>query len=156
MSKLKYPALAGLCFFLLALGIGLNMWFEPHRDVKTAEVFAEFGVDDFTAEFVDTPEAALEKYLVEDGDSKIVTMSGKIATIENNLKGDLVIELRGNRTEAGARFTLIEDQKEAGLKLAVGDSTKITGVVSAGATYDADFGRYLDAVLEQAYFQTND
>jgi hypothetical protein len=152
MSKLKYPALAGFCFFLLAAGFGLNLWFEPHRDVKTAPVFGEFGVDDFTTEFIEDPQAATDKYLVEDGDSKIVTMSGKISDIDTNLNGELVIELRGNREEAGARFTLMDDQKETAAKLKTGDSTKITGVVSAGATYDADFGRYLDAILEQAYF----
>jgi hypothetical protein len=152
MNKLKYPAIAGLCFLLLGAGIGLDVWFQPHRDVKSAPVFAEFGVDDFTSEFIDRPLEAKEKYLAEDGDSKIVTMSGKISSIETNLKGETVIELRGKREEAGARFTLMEDQKEKATKFAVGDSAKITGVVSAGAIYDEDFGRYLNAILEQAYF----
>ncbi|MBK9591510.1 MAG: hypothetical protein IPO32_08375 [Crocinitomicaceae bacterium] len=152
MNKLKYPAIAGLCFILLGAGIGLDIWFQPHRDVKSAPVFAEFGVDDFTSEFIDRPLEAKEKYLAEDGDSKIVTMTGKIASIETNLKGETVIELRGKREEAGARFTLMADQKEKASALSVGDSTKITGVVSAGAVYDEDFGRYLNAILEQAYF----
>lgn len=152
MSKLKYPIWAGFCFFLLAAGYGLNMWFEPHRDVKTAPVFAEFGVDDFITEFIDDPAAAKEKYLADDGDSKIVTMSGKVAVIETNLNGAYVVELRGKREEAGVRFTLMDDQNETALKLHVGDSTKITGVVSAGPEYDADFGRYLNAIIEQAYF----
>ncbi len=144
--------MAGLCLMLLGAGIGLDLWFQPHRDVKSAPVFAEFGVDDFTSEFIDRPLEAKEKYLAEDGDSKIVTMSGKISSIETNLKGETVIELRGKREEAGARFTLMEDQKEKATKFAVGDSAKITGVVSAGAMYDEDFGRYLNAILEQAYF----
>jgi hypothetical protein len=148
MNKLKYPAIAGLCFMLLGAGIGLDIWFQPHRDVKSAPVFAEFGVDDF----IDRPLEAKEKYLAEDGDSKIVTMSGKISSIETNLKGQTVIELRGQRIEAGARFTLMEDQKEKASQFVVGDSAKITGVVSAGAVYDEDFGRYLNAILEQAYF----
>lgn len=152
MSKLKYPALAALCFLLLGAGMALNIWFEPHRDVKSAPVFAEFGVDDFTTEFIDDPKAAAEKYLAEDGDSKIVTMSGTISAIEKNLKGQTVVELRGKREESGARFTLMDDQQQTASKLNVGDSAKITGVVSAGPEYDKDFGRYLDAVLEQAYF----
>jgi major membrane immunogen (membrane-anchored lipoprotein) len=152
MNKFKYPAIAGLCFILLGAGIGLDIWFQPHRDVKSAPVFVEFGVDDFTSEFIDHPLEAKEKYLADDGDSKIVTMSGKIAAIETNLKGETVIELRGKREEAGVRFTLMEDQKEQAAKLVIGDSAKITGVVSAGAVYDEDFGRYLNAILEQAFF----
>lgn len=152
MKKFKYPLLAFFCFMLLVAGVGLDMWFAPHRDVKSAPVFDEFDVDDFTSEFIDNPETATDKYLAEDGDSKIVTMKGKITSIETNLGGKTVIQLNGNRTEAGARFTLMDDQSTEATKYKVGDSVKITGVVSSGATFDEDFGRYLDAVLEQAYF----
>lgn len=152
MNKLKYPLIAAFCVFILSLGVGLNIYFEPHRDVKTAPVFDEFDVDDFTTEFLDDQKKAQEKYLSEDGDSKIVEISGTISDIDTNLRGDIVIELRGTKKEAGARFTLMEDQKEKASKLKIGDKTKITGVVSAGAEFDKDFNRYLDAILEQAYF----
>jgi len=152
MSKLKFPSLTAFCFVLLAAGTGLDIWFAPHRDVRTAPVFDEFNVDHFTAEFVDNYQAATDKYLAEDGDSKIVTMSGTISDIDTNLRGDIVIELRGERPEAGARFTLLEDQKTAAAKLKTGDAVKLTGVVSAGAEFDKDLNRYLDAILEQAYF----
>jgi len=152
MNKLKYPAIAAFCVTILVLGIGLNMYFEPHRDVKTAPVFDEFDVDDFTSEFLDDPKKAQEKYLAEDGESKIVEISGTISDIDTNLRGDIVIELHGTKKEPGARFTLMEDQKEKASKLKVGDQTKITGVVSAGAEFDDDFNHYLDAILEQAYF----
>jgi len=152
MNNLKYPALVAFCVTLLVLGIGLNMYFEPHRDVKTAPVFDEFDVDDFTSEFLDDPEAAQEKYLSDDGDSKIVEISGTISDIDTNLKGEIVIELRGEKKEAGARFNLMDDQKETVTKLKVGDKTKITGVVSAGAQFDKDLNIYLDAILEQSYF----
>lgn len=152
MNKLKYPAIAAFCVAILAAGIGLNMFFEPHRDIKTAPVFDEFDVDDFTSEFLDDPKKAQEKYLADDGDSKIVEISGTISAIDTNLQGAIVIELKGEKTEAGARFTLMEDQKEKAGKLKVGDKTKITGVVSAGAEFDNDFNRHIDAILEQSYF----
>jgi len=152
MNKLKYPAIVAFCITILAAGIGLNMYFEPHRDVKTAPVFDEFDVDDFTTEFLNDPKVAQEKYLADDGDSKIVEISGTISSIDTNLKGEIVIELRGEKKEAGARFTLMDDQKEAAAKLKIGDKTKITGVVSAGAEFDKDFNFYLDAILEQSYF----
>lgn len=152
MNKLKYPALAGCCFVLLAAGFGLNLWFEPHRDVKTAPVFDEFIVDDFTQEFIDNPEAANEKYLAEDGDSKIVTMSGTLAAIDTNLNNLLVLELKSEHHEGGARFTLLPEENEKAANLKIGEKVTLTGVVSAGAVMDEDFGRYLDAILEQAYF----
>lgn len=152
MKKFKYPAIGAFCLFILALGIGLNIYYQPHRDVKSAPVFDEFDVDDFTSEFLDDPEKAEEKYLAENGESKIVSMTGTISEIDTNFNGDIVITLKSTKYEVGARFTLMEDQKEKAAELIVGDKTKITGVVSAGAEFDHDFNMYLDAILEQAYF----
>ncbi|MBI3133194.1 MAG: hypothetical protein HYZ14_00820 [Bacteroidetes bacterium] len=152
MNKFRYPSLAAGCFTLLTVGFGLNLWFEPHRDVKTAEVFDEFEVTDFVTEFIKNPDAANEKYLAEDGDSKIVTMSGKITAIDTNLNQQLVIEMKSDQHDAGVRFTLLEEENEKAAALKIGEKTSITGVVSAGPVYDEDFGRYLDAILEQAYF----
>lgn len=151
MNKLKYPVIAAFCLGLLVTGIGLDIWFKPHRDIKSVPVFDEFDVDDFTTAFLEDPEKAKETYLAEDGDSKVVAMTGKIARIDTNLNDQLVIELRGEK-EAGARFTLLEDQHEKAASLKIGDRVKITGVVSAGAEFDADFNLYLDAIIEQAYF----
>jgi hypothetical protein len=151
MRKLKYPFLALTCIVLLAAGMGLDIYFKPHRDIKTVPVFDEFDVDDFTAAFLDDPGKAKETYLADDGDSKIVAMTGTISAIDTNLAGQVVIELRGDR-EAGARFTLMPEETEKAAKYKVGDKAKITGVVSAGAEFDADFNRYLDAILEQSYF----
>jgi hypothetical protein len=151
MSKLKYPFLAVICLGLLAAGMGLDIYFKPHRDVKTVPVFDEFDVDDFTAEFLEHPDKARDTYLAEDGESKIVAMTGTISAIDTNLAGHIVIELRGKR-EAGARFTLMPEENGKAADLHVGDQAKITGVVSAGAEFDPDFNRYLDAILEQCYF----
>lgn len=152
MNKLKFPLLAAFSVGLLALGIGLDQYYMPHRDVRSAPVFDEFDVDDFTTEFLQDPEKSRDKYLAEDGDSKIVSMKGTISDIDTNLNNCIVIEIRGKRTECGARFTLLPDQNEQAGSYHVGDEIEITGVVSAGAEYDADFDLYFDAILEQAYF----
>ncbi len=152
MKNFKYPLLAIFCTIILGAGFGLDMWFAPHRDVRTAPVFEEFDVDDFTSEFILDYQAATERYLSDDGDSKIVTMTGTITEIDTNLNEEIVIELHGEKPEAGARFTLAYDQVEKAKDLQPGDKTKLTGVVSCGAYFDTDFNRYIDAVLEQAYF----
>ena len=152
MNKLKYPVIVAFCFGLFAAGFGLNEYFKPHRDVKTAQVFDEFEVDDFIAEFLDTPKKAQEKYLASNGEAKIVAMTGTISAIETNLNNQLVIELKSSKHDAVARFTLLDEEKSKAEKLKVGDKTKLTGVVSAGAEFDKDFNRYMDAILEQAYF----
>lgn len=152
MSKLKFPALAALCYLILAVGVGLNIWFEPHRDIRTVEVFDEFDVTDFTTEFLENPDAANEKYLAEDGNSKVVTMTGMVNDIDTNQNNQLVIYLKSEKHECGARFTLLEEEKEKAKDVKTGDKINITGAVSAGAIYDEAFGRHLDAILEQAYF----
>lgn len=152
MNKLKYPLLAAFCYFLLAAGLGLNMWFEPHRDVKAVPVFDEFTVDDFIDEFILDPDQANEKYLAENGDSKVVSMTGSVHAIETNLRGGTVVELRSSKVDAGVRFALMDEEQEKASALKVGENIKITGVISAGPIYDADFGGYLDAIIEQAYF----
>lgn len=152
MKKFKYPILAFFCTVILGAGFGLDIWFAPHRDVRTAPVFEEFDVHDFTTEFISNYQSATEKYLSDDGDSKIVTMTGTITEIDTNLNEEIVIELSGENTEASARFTLAYDQMEKASELKAGDKTKLTGVVSCGAYFDSDFNRYIDAVLEQAYF----
>lgn len=152
MNKYRHYLLGFFSISLLVAGLGLNMLYAPHRDVQSVPVFASLSVEEFVNEFLDDATTAASKYLSADGDSKIVELSGTIESITTNQNNETVIYLTGNLPEVGAQCTLLENQTEFLTDLNEGDQINIKGQVSAGASYDADFELYEDAILQHCYF----
>lgn len=108
----------------------------PHRDVKNAPT--DFVVDAQTLvdEYLADANAANQKYLSEDGDSKIFEVSGRVDEIMKNMKEETVILLKPEGKELGVQcmFTLNEDLSV----VKIGDNIKVKGKIEQGASYDED------------------
>ncbi len=149
MKRYKYYLIVAACFGLFALGAGLNTWFEPHLDVQATPAFEAVKADDFVNNALTDINSFNEKYLSEDGDSKIIELEGKVDQISTNMNDETVILLKDDTSkDAGVMCTLI---KEEGLILpAKGQKIIVKGIVRSGAEYDEDLEMYIDAVLEKA------
>ena len=78
-----------------AVSIMLYFYFMPHRDVQATKTDFSLQASTIVAEYLSNEETANEKYLSEDGDSKVLEISGKVAQISEDAKGDKVILLKG-------------------------------------------------------------
>lgn len=117
----------------------------PHRDVKNAPT--DFVVDAQTLvdEYLADANAANQKYLSEDGDSKIFEVSGRVDEIMKNMKEETVILLKPEGKELGVQctFTLNEDLSV----VKIGDNIKVKGKIEQGASYDEDLEIGEDVII---------
>jgi hypothetical protein len=125
------------------------MLFWPKRDVQDAAVDYTLTSKALVAEYIKDAGKANEKYLANDGNSKILVVSGTIVSIEKNQKNEDVILLRDQGEGAGVICTFITDSTKA-LTVKAGDVVSVKGEIKVGASYDEDLEEYIDATLIKA------
>jgi hypothetical protein len=149
-KTIKRIGLIILAVIIIAGGIGAYAWFKPHRNVQATKAFAELKVNDLVNEFSADAATANRKYLASDGNSKVLTVEGRVSKISVNQNGETVIVLKDHGARAGVIATLLKEtsDKIAGIK--EGDVIQVKGVITAGSSYDADLDLYEHAVLVQS------
>jgi len=133
---LKWVFLTGLVLVVIGVSVGLFLWFMPHRDVKNTP--ADFMVQSnvLVEEYLKNNSAANNKYLAEDGDSKIFEVTGIVSELFKNQNQERVILLKGGTEELGVECTFIKGENISGIK--VGNEITIKGAIERGASYDED------------------
>lgn len=150
MSILSKRILAGVFLLAaLAIGIGIYLWFKPHRNVQSETVFARMTTSELIDEFTADPARSNAKYLSDDGNSKVLIIKGKVSKISTNQIGETVILLKDDLSRVGisATFTQQTNAHASGIK--IGDIIGIKGAITAGNRYDKDLDLYENATLIQ-------
>jgi len=117
---------------------GLYVFFMPHRDVQSVEAFATISANDLVAEYLKDNAAANLKYLADDGDSKVLNITGRVSSIETDQKNQLVLILKDEGAAIGVSCTFMESTNKNAKKLKVGDVVKIKGVLRSGVDEDSE------------------
>jgi len=150
MNKtLKKVLVIGLIGLLLGGSYGGYLYFKPHRDIQNVEVFVEIEAAQLVDEYLDDMNAANEKYLDAEGESKVIIVKGIIKSIDTDQNNQLVAILKSNNDELGVSCTFTAESNKNAASLKVGDQLKVKGVVRAGAEYDEDLELYEDAIVEK-------
>lgn len=131
-------------------GLALYLWNMPHRDVLAAEPDFTLSSDEFISEYLENQSSANNKFLSDDGDSKIVVLSGQIASISKNQNGDQVVLLKEPGAPVGVAFTFTPETNAAATALQPGQLVSIKGVVRSGPRRDEFLGIYANGVIEKA------
>ncbi len=134
---------------LIGGGIILYMFNMPHRDVQNSETDISLTASELVTEYLADSKAANEKYLSEDGDSKILEVLGTVAEITEDFKGDKVILLKEKDDKAGVNCAFFSETNESVKMLKINDEVKIKGVIRSGASYDEDLELYEHVILEK-------
>lgn len=146
---LKWGLIIGLTGGTIGGGYALYLFNMPHRDVQATN--ADFTIEArvLVQEYLNNAEASNEKYLQEDGDSKVLIVYGRVLSIETDLKGQKVVLLKDENDKAGISCTFTESTNANAERLQPGQLVKIKGVIRSGAEYDEDLDLYEDVVLEK-------
>lgn len=143
----------GLVIIIAGLVIGgsvvLYLFNMPHRDVQAAEADFEIEAAQLVNEYITNAVVANDKYLQEEGESKILAVKGTVASIDEDLNKQTVILLKGENDKAGVSCTFMESTNANAANLKIGDSVTIKGVIRSGAGYDEDLDLYEDVILEK-------
>jgi hypothetical protein len=139
-------------FLLLLIGIGIlvYMFNMPHRNIEKSQVDYEVGATELVEEFLKNNEASNNKYLAENGESKILVVSGRVDLIILDGLGQKVVLLKNKEAKMGVSATFTKDSNKQLNKLKIGDNITVKGVIRSGAEYDEDLDLAEDVILEKA------
>lgn len=131
-------------------GIALYMFNMPHRDVQSQKADYSLTSTEIVNEYLNDKDAANQKYLAADGESKILEVTGTVSNITENLNGQTVILIKNTGDKAGVRATILPGTELLISELKTGETITVKGVIRSGANYDDDLEMYENVVLEDA------
>lgn len=130
--------------------IAIYLFNMPQRDIQASEVDYELTSTEIVNEYLNDFDAANQKYLASDGESKILVITGLVSNISEDFKGQKVILLKNTDDKAGVNATLIPESDLQIEDLKIGDMISVKGVIRSGASYDDDLEMYENVILEKA------
>lgn len=143
----------GLILLIAGLAIGGGTAFYifnmPHRDVQAIEADFNMNGIELVNEYLMDAKNANDKYLQEEGDSKIIAVTGTVASIDENMKQQKVVLLKAAEDKAGVSCSFMASTNVNAKKLNLGDQVTIKGVIRSGAGYDDDLELYEDVIMEK-------
>lgn len=134
---------------LTALSIGYYLFNKPHRDVVDAETDFQISATELVAEYLNAPASANEKYLADDGESKILAVTGTVNSLSTDLNNQRVVVLRDEPQKAGVSCTFTTSTNQQAEQLTAGQIITVKGVIRSGAGYDKDLELYEDVIMEK-------
>jgi len=141
-KSIKYLLFAGIAAIIIIGGIGLYMYYMPHRDVQGEKASYTVEAEQLVNDFMNNQTESNAKYL-----DKVVVVSGTVAEIsEDQLKQKVVLL---ETEKAGVNCTFMAETNSNAEKLTVGDKVNIKGIVRMGASYDEDLDMAEYAILEK-------
>ena len=140
---------------LIIGGVGFYMFNKPARDVQKTKTDFSFKAGEIVNEYLLDAQKANEKYLDEEGNSKVLEVTGIVAEISEDFKGQTVILLKSNSDKAGVSCTFTAESNAHAAAVQVGDEISIKGVIRSGASYDEDLGMYENVIVEKSDIVSN-
>jgi hypothetical protein len=153
MKKKKIMKIAAVLVaagLVMGVSVGLYLYFMPHRDVQKSATDYKLSASELVAEYLADGTAANKKYLAEDGNSKILEVTGTVARISEDFTGRKVVLLREKGDKAGVSCTFLPDATANVEKLTKGQKVTIKGVIRSGVSFDRDLDMYLNAVVDNS------
>ncbi len=137
---------------LITGGVGYYMFNMPHRDIQATSADYKLSAGEIVEEYLNNSAAANEKYLDEEGESKVLIITGKIVSITTDFNDQKVVLLKDNNVKAGVNCTFLP---ETNINFNEGDVISVKGVIRSGASFDEDLEMYENVILEKCNLVNN-
>lgn len=148
-KTIKIIAILAIVGVLFSSGMIFYLFNMPHRDVQDSETDFSLTTSQIVSEYLSNSEASNNKYLATDGNSKILEVTGTIASISENYVGQKVVLLQESSDKAGVSCVFLEESGAKVENLKVGETRSIKGVIRSGAAYDEDLELYEHIILDK-------
>jgi len=147
---LKWGLILSVTGIIVGGSIVLYLFNMPHRDVVNSQADYNTTSTELVSEYITNYQEANDKYLEEEGDSKIIAVSGKIYSKEKDMNNQWVILLKETENSAGVSFTFTKETNAQAETLVLGSTVNIKGVIRSGASYDEDLELFEDVIIEKS------
>jgi len=139
---------------LIAGGIGYYMFNMPHRDVQATTSDYKLSATEIVDEYLKNSAEANNKYLDDEGESKILEVTGTVASISTDFNNQVIVLLKNKNASAGVLCTFTEATNNSAKALKKGEIVLVKGVIRSGASYDEDLELYEHVILEKCSLLT--
>ncbi len=146
----KIAGITGAAGILIGVSVFLYMFFMPHRDVQAAKTDFTLTSSQIVSEYLEDKDSANEKYLADDGDSKVLEISGEVSKISEDYNGQKVVLLKSKQDKAGVSATFMPETNDNLKGVVPGQNITVKGVIRAGASYDEDLELYENVILDKS------
>lgn len=149
-NKLKTIGILSIIGFIVGGGIAFYLFNLPHRNVQSTTADYTFTQAQIVEKYLNNRDAANEKYLATDGESKILKISGIVSKISDDYNGNKVVLLKnaGDKAGVSAAFTSETNANLVGTE--IGQNITVKGVIRSGASYDDDLEMFENVILEKS------
>ena len=151
MEKSKKKKIIKIIAGIVVLGIVtaviivVSIFMTPHRDVKNTATDFKVNAKVLVDEYLADANSANEKYLIDDGDSKIFEVTGRVDQLFKNQKNQDVILLKSAEDELGVQCTFISGESIDGV--AIDKVITVKGKIEQGASFDEDLEIGEDVII---------
>ena len=94
---------------LIGGGIGYYLFNMPHRHVQEAKSDYSLSASEIVNEYLTNKDAANVKYLADNGESKILQITGEVSQITDGFDGEKIVLLKNAADKAGVSATFSAD-----------------------------------------------
>lgn len=147
---LKIGTILLIVGLLIGGGTVLYMFNLPHRNVQSASTDFKLTASQLVTEYLNNQANANEKYLADDGDSKILEVTGTVKNISDDFNGQKVVLLQSDSCMAGVSCSFAQETSKNASNIQIGQTITIKGVIRSGASYDEDLEMYENVILEKS------
>jgi hypothetical protein len=140
---------------LIGGGVGYYMFNKPARNVQNTETDFSYKASEIVNEYLTDSKKANAKYLAENGESKVLEITGFVAKISEDFNNQKVILLKAEGENAGVSCTFTAETNVNTLNIKMGDQVTIKGVIRSGASFDKDLDMYENVIIEKSDIVSN-
>lgn len=150
MTSKKKFLITLLIGVVIAISIMLYMFNKPARDVQATETDFSYNSSEIVSEYLTDAKKANDKYLDEEGNSKVLEITGIVSEVSEDFKKNRVVLLKAAEDKAGVSATFTPTTNDNVSKIKIGDQITIKGVIRSGASYDADLEMYENVIIDKS------
>jgi len=140
---------------LIGGGVIYYIFNAPHRNVQTTNTDFRYNASEIVNEYLLDAAKANDKYLDEEGESKVLEITGVIDEITEDFNQQKVILLKSKEDKAGVSCTFINEASTSIESLQLGEKISVKGVIRSGAAFDADMNLYENVIMEKCSIINN-
>ncbi len=140
---------------LIGGGIVYYMFNKPARDVQNTNTDFSYNASEIVNEYLSDAQKANNKYLDEEGNSKVLEITGTVSNISEDYNNQTVILLKSTNDMAGVSCTFMPTTNSHTQNIKIGDRIIIKGVIRSGASYDEDLEMYENVIIEKSDIISN-
>lgn len=148
-KRVKVVVIIALIGIAVVGGVATYLFNMPHRDVQETKSDYTLKASDIVTEYLANAQIANDKYLDDEGESKVLEVEGTISSITEDFNNQKVVLLKLPSHEAGVSCTFTALTNQSASELSVGQKVFIKGVIRSGASYDEDLEMYENVIMEK-------